>query len=117
MHIFVQNYVDCQPTLYRNTLNYRSSSQQWISVRTKLKDAATLSWMGLVKQGLPNRDSCWLASANVAVASSSPSEGKTVLQTTALPRISSNNSNKAATYIEQWQQQKQQQQRIKGHIL
>ena len=103
MHIFVQNYVDCQPTLYRNTLNYRSSSQQWISVRTKLKDAATLSWMGLVKQGLPNRDSCWLASANVAVASSSPSEGKTVLQTTALPRISSISS--AAVQQQQQQQQ------------
>ena len=29
--------------------------------RNMLKDAATMSWLGLVKQVLPSRDSCWLA--------------------------------------------------------
>ena len=50
---------------------HRYSSELQISVCTMLKDAATLSWVGLVKQVLPSRDSCWLASANGAVASSS----------------------------------------------
>ena len=47
---------------------HRYSSELQISVCTMLKDAATLSWVGLVKQVLPSRDSCWLASA-AAVAS------------------------------------------------
>ena len=42
-----------------------------------LEDAATLSWLGLVKQALPSKDSCWWASANGAVVSSSPGEGRT----------------------------------------
>ena len=41
---------------------HRSSSELRISVRTMLKDAAALSRLGLVKQVLPSRDSCWLAS-------------------------------------------------------
>ena len=77
---------------------YRSSSEKWISVCTMLKDAATLSWPGLVKQVLPSRDSCWLASANGEVASSSPGEGRAALQTIILPNIRS------------WQQQQQLQQ-------
>ena len=60
-----------------------------ILVRPMLKDAATLSWPGLVKQVLPNRDSCWLASANGEVMSSSPGEGRTVLHTIVLPSIRS----------------------------
>ena len=56
---------------------HRSSSELRISVRTKLNDAATLSWLGLVKQVLPSKDRCWLASANGVVASSSPGEGRT----------------------------------------
>ena len=48
-----------------------------------------LSWQGLVKQVLPSRDSCWLASANSAVESSSPGEGRTALQTIVLPNIRS----------------------------
>ena len=39
-----------------------------------LKDAATLSWLGLVKEVLPSKDSCWLASANGVVASLSRAE-------------------------------------------
>ena len=31
-------------------------------------------WLGLVKEVLPSKDSCWLASANGAVASLSPAE-------------------------------------------
>ena len=42
-----------------------------------IKDAATLSCVGLVKQVLPSRDSCWLASANGKVVSSSSGEGRT----------------------------------------
>ena len=48
---------------------HRSSSKLLVSVCTMLKDAATLSCPGLVKQVLSSRDSCWLASANGAVAS------------------------------------------------
>ena len=40
---------------------HRSLSKLRISVRNMLKDAATMSWLGLVKQVLPSRDSCWLA--------------------------------------------------------
>ena len=65
----------------------RSLSELRISVCTMLKDAATLSWLDLVKQVLPSKDSCWLASANGAVASSSPCEGRTALPTIVLPRI------------------------------
>ena len=54
----------------------RSSSELWISVRTMLKDAATLSWPGLVNQVLPSKDSCWLASANGVVSSSSLGKGR-----------------------------------------
>ena len=60
----------------------RSSYQLRISVRAMLKDAAMLSWPDLVKQVLSRRYSCWLANANGAVTSSSPGEGRTVLQTT-----------------------------------
>ena len=66
-----------------------------------LKDAAMLSWLGLVKQVLPSRDSCWLASANGVVVSSSPGEGRTAVQTIVLPMIRSR----------QQQQQQQLQQR------
>ena len=69
-----------------------SLSKLWISVHTMLKDAATLSWLDLVKQVLPSKDSCWLASANRVVMSSSPGEGKTALQTIVLPRICSSSS-------------------------
>ena len=61
------------------------SSELRMSVRTNLKDAATLSWPGLVKQVLPSRDNGWLASANGVVTSSSPGEGRTPLQTIVLP--------------------------------
>ena len=64
----------------------QTSSELRISVCTMLKDAAMLSWLGLVKQVLPSRDSYLLASSNGAVMSSSPGEGRTVLQTIALPR-------------------------------
>ena len=79
----------------------RSSSELRISVRTKLKDAATLSWLGLFKQVLPSRDNCWLASANGVVAISSPGEGRTALQTIVLQRISS--SRAAAAAVQQQQ--------------
>ena len=72
---------------YMQPVCHRSSSELQISVCTLLKDAATLSWPGLVNQVLPSRDSCWLASANGAVASSSPVEGRTALQTIVLPKI------------------------------
>ena len=76
----------------------RSSSELQISVRTILKDAATLSWPGLVKQVLPSMDSCWLASADGAVASLSQGEGRTALQTIVLPRIcSSSNSSSSSS--------------------
>ena len=52
-----------------------------------LKNAATLSWVDLVKQVLPSRDSCWLASVNGAVVSLSPGEGRTVIETIVLPRV------------------------------
>ena len=55
---------------------YRSSSELWISVHTMLKDAATLSWPGLVNQVLPSKDSCWLASANGVVSKLSPGKGQ-----------------------------------------
>ena len=71
---------------------HRSSSQLRISIRTMLKDAATLSWPGLVKQVQPSRDSCWLASANCAVASSSLGEGRTALQTIVRPGSCSSSS-------------------------
>ena len=61
------------------------SSELRMSVRTNLKDAATLSWPGLVKQVLPSRDNGWLASANGVVTSSSPGEGRTALQTIVRP--------------------------------
>ena len=72
----------------------RSLSELQISVRTKLKDAAILSLLGLVKEVLPSRDSCWVASAIGAGASLSPGEGRTALQAIVLPRIrrSSNGS-------------------------
>ena len=60
-----------------------------------LKDAATLSWSGLVKQVLPSKDSCWLASANGVLASMSPGKGRTVLQTIVLPRFCSSSSGAA----------------------
>ena len=43
---------------------HRSLSELRISARTKLNDSTTLSWLGLVKQVLLSKDSCWLASAN-----------------------------------------------------
>ena len=70
----------------------RSSSELQISVCTMLKDAAMLSWPGLVKQVLPSKDSCWLASANGVLASMSPGKGRTVLQTIVLPRFCSSSS-------------------------
>ena len=70
----------------------RSSSELQISVRTILKDAATLSWPGLVKQVLPSMDSCWLASVNGVVASSSQGEGRKMLHTIVLLRICSSSS-------------------------
>ena len=73
----------------------RSSSQLRICICTMLKDAAMLSWLGLVKQVFPRKDSCWLASAIVAVGSSSPGEGRTVLKTIVLPRICSSSSSSA----------------------
>ena len=76
----------------------RSSSELRINVRTMLKDAATLSWLGLVKQALPSKGSCWLASANGAVVSSSPGEGRTAIQTIVLPSIrSSSNSSSSSS--------------------
>ena len=71
----------------------RSSSKLRISPHTKLKDAATLSWMGLVKEVLP--------STNGAVASLSPAEGRTALQTIVLPRISGSSSSRTAAAAEQ----------------
>ena len=69
------------------------SSELRISVHTILYAQgfchAVLSWLGLVKQVLPSRDSCWLASANGAFKSWSPGEGRTTLQTIVLPRICS----------------------------
>ena len=56
---------------------HRSSSELRISVCTKLKDAATLSWLGLVKQVLASKDRCWLASANGVSERSSQGEGRT----------------------------------------
>ena len=50
-----------------------------ISICTMLKDAATLSWLGLVNQVLPSKDSRWLASANGVVVSSSRGEGRKAL--------------------------------------
>ena len=70
----------------------RFSSELRINVRTMLKDAATLSWSGLVKQVLPSKDRCWLASANGVLASMSPGKGRTVLQTIVLPRFCSSSS-------------------------
>ena len=54
------------------------------------KDAARLSWVGLVNQVLPSRDSCWLAYANGVIMSLSLSlvEG-IVQQTIVLPKICS----------------------------
>ena len=80
---------------------HRSVSKLRISVPTMLKDAATLSWLALVKQVQPSRDSFWLASANGGVVSLSPGEGRTALQTIVLPRSSSS--------MQQLQQQKMQQ--------
>ena len=76
---------------------HRSSSELRISVCTMLKDAATLSWLGLVKQVLPSRDSCWLASANGVVVSSSPGEGRTALQTIVLPKSCSSSSSNSSS--------------------
>ena len=70
----------------------RSLSKLRISVHTMLKDASTLSWPGLVKQVLPSRDSCWLASAYGDIMSLSPGEGRMALQTIVLRRICSNSS-------------------------
>ena len=83
----------------------RSSSELWISVRTMLKDAAMLSWLGLVKQVLPSRDSCWLASANGAVTCSSPGEGRMVLQTIVLPKICNSSISRASRGSPPQQQQ------------
>ena len=57
----------------------RSSSELRISVCIMLKDAATLSWQGLVKQVLPSKDSCWLSSENGVVMNLSPGEGRMAL--------------------------------------
>ena len=51
--------------------------------------------LGLVKQVLPSKESCWLASANGAVVSSSPGEDRTALQTIVLPMICSSSSRAA----------------------
>ena len=54
-----------------------------------LKDAAMLFWLGLglVKQALPSRDSCWLASANGAGAGSSPGEGRGCYRLLSCPNL------------------------------
>ena len=75
----------------------RSSSELLISVCTMLKDASTLSWQGLVKQVLPSKDSCWLASANGVVVSSSPGKDRTALQTIVLPRFCSISSSSCSS--------------------
>ena len=77
----------------------RSLSELQISIRTKVKDAAFLPLLGLVKEVLPNRDSCWVASAIGAGASLSPGEGRTALQAIVLPRIrrSSNRSSSSSS--------------------
>ena len=71
------------------------NSELWIRVCTMLKDAAALSWLGLVKQVLSSKDSCWLA--NGAVVTSSPGEGRMALQTSGsvLPRIRISSSSRA----------------------
>ena len=51
--------------------------------------------LGLVKQVLPSKESCWLASTNGAVVSSSPGEDRTALQTIVLPMICSSSSGAA----------------------
>ena len=78
---------------------FRSSSELRISVWTMFKDAARLSWVGLVNQVLPSRDSCWLAYANGVIMSSSlsPVEG-IVLQTIVLPKICSSSSSSGAAW-------------------
>ena len=55
---------------------HRSSSELQINVCTMLKDAATLSWPGLVNQVLPSRDSCWLASAKWCGRKFEPCQGQ-----------------------------------------
>ena len=78
----------------------RSSSELWISIRTMLKDAATLSCPGrawLDRSCLAGRQAGtvvgWLVP--MARSRSSPGEGRMVLQTIVLPRICS--SSRAAS--------------------
>ena len=68
-----------------------------------LKDAAMLFWLGLglVKQALPSRDSCWLASANGAGAGSSPGEGRGCYRLLSCPK------NLQQQQQQEWQQQVQ----------
>ena len=69
-----------------------------------------LSWLGLVKQVLPSRDSCWMVSANGAVVTSSPGEGRTTLQTIVLPRIRSSSQWQLLQWSSQCSLQQEQQQ-------
>ena len=64
-----------------------------------LKDAAMLFWLGLglVKQALPSRDSCWLASANGAGAGSSPGEGRGCYRLLSCPKTCSSSSSKSGS--------------------
>ena len=85
--------------------------------------------LGLVKQVLPSKDSCWLASANGVVTSSSPGEGRTgALDQQQQQQQQSSSSRRAAAAAVQQQQhyqlpkegQLQQQQTAadkKGYIL
>ena len=63
-----------------------------------LKDAAMLSWLGLVKQALPSRDRCWLASANGAGAGSSPGEGRQCYRLLSCPKTCSSSKSGSSRY-------------------
>ena len=84
-------YAACLPQILVRTADQRPHYAQGCC-------HAVLSWPGLVKQVLPSMDSCWLASADGAVASLSQGEGRTALQTIVLPRIcSSSNSSSSSS--------------------
>ena len=68
----------------------------WTSVLSARLLPHCPDWAWL-KQALPSKDSCWLASANGGVTSSSPGEGRTALQTIVLPRISSSSSSSSGS--------------------
>ena len=54
-----------------------------------LKDVAMLSWVGLVKQVLPSRDSCWLAIVPMVqgIEYEPARKERMAIQTIVLPRV------------------------------